>query len=542
MPGGLHANGQWEEPPTARPESICNQTLAENAGEAPKPDTAYAWGKLLEEMESYDKKIVDTWRDELNNLLIFVAVILFLAGLLVLLYSVNIGIALAFTMVSGIPVLFFLIMTLIPLFLTRCPYKSPLIPTVLVVLKWCIFPVVLVVYVFAIFLLEPVRLAFHRTRISDTVNAVSEAFTTLFSHLAGMRGSLVVDIDRFWTDRELDRLTSRGHSLDPRAMSWALRALPRHRIALIKDCMRDFSQMESIFCVLLAAARSLGTSNIDFWNDSDFVHFSPFCPVNPRMLTRVNHQFKEQHRDSLLEVLPRDWSTGNWMISGKPAPDYRKRVPSILMLLWAIARHDLHSDFPVVFTKLLIPTLDHRLSVEQHREATRALRWAKEELDVVKELSIHTFTGEAQLDDYRLKINALEIVLGSSAIALLAVSQWPSIVQVNSPLRPLFCDFLDTLEEFIAQRKDDIRYVGHLCRAQPWDTTIVVTPRAVVTICKNLKRLEEKVILPVREHDCPSQRLTEHFGIICKDHRNVHLREAKLYVERPRRQDSSETS
>ncbi len=299
-------------------------------------------------------------------ILLQVAVILFLVGLLLLLYSVNSGIALIFTIVSGIPMLFFLIMTLIPLFLTRCPYKSPLIPTLLVVLKWCAFPMVLIICIAAVILLEPLRLVFHQTRVFNTVNAMSDSFNTLFSHMAGFRGRLVVDIDRFWTDRELDRLTSRRHSLDPRAVSWALCSLPRHRIVHVKDCMRDFSQIESIFCVLLAAARSLGTSNIDFWNDSDFVRFSPFCPVNPRMLAAVNRQFTEQHRDSLLEVLPRDWSTGNWMISGKPSPDYRKRVPSILMLLWAIAKHDPRSAFSSSFTKLLMSALEHRLTIERH--------------------------------------------------------------------------------------------------------------------------------------------------------------------------------
>lgn len=44
--------------------------------EAPyvKPDSTQGWKKCLEIMDAHDKGMLDSWKDELNNLLIFVRV------------------------------------------------------------------------------------------------------------------------------------------------------------------------------------------------------------------------------------------------------------------------------------------------------------------------------------------------------------------------------------------------------------------------------------------------------------------------------------
>ncbi len=76
---------------TAGSESVYNKTLAGGADAGvcssssnlsgsqlthtllQKIDTNSAWENLLEAMESCDKKIIDAWNDELNNLLVFVS-------------------------------------------------------------------------------------------------------------------------------------------------------------------------------------------------------------------------------------------------------------------------------------------------------------------------------------------------------------------------------------------------------------------------------------------------------------------------------------
>ncbi len=156
--------------------------------------------------------------------------------------------------------------------------------------------------------------------------------------------------------------------------------------------------------------------------------------------------------------------------------------------------------------------------------------WAKQELELAAALGASAQVGEdTDKDEYRFKINLLEIVLGSSAVGLLAVSQRPWTVQTNSPLYTHFHAFVDSLAIFVSEKTQDIRYLSQLCYTQPWDTTIVVTPGAVASISKSITKLAHGVS---SGFDSPLDRLAAHLMDVCKDHRNPHLRKATMHLGR----------
>ncbi|KAJ3529165.1 hypothetical protein NM688_g7890 [Phlebia brevispora] len=68
-------------------------------------------------------------------LLLQAAVVLFLVGLFILFLALNHTVAIVFSAVAITALLIFLIMTVIPLVFIRCPYKSPLIPTIMLIIQ-----------------------------------------------------------------------------------------------------------------------------------------------------------------------------------------------------------------------------------------------------------------------------------------------------------------------------------------------------------------------------------------------------------------------
>ncbi|KAJ3545834.1 hypothetical protein NM688_g5582 [Phlebia brevispora] len=90
---------------------------------------------------------VETWQVpgiiSLLPLLLQIAVVFFLLGLFLLLRSLNTTVTVIFSVVALVGLLAFLTSTLVPLFISRCPYKSPVVPTILIVLQWLSYPLAL---------------------------------------------------------------------------------------------------------------------------------------------------------------------------------------------------------------------------------------------------------------------------------------------------------------------------------------------------------------------------------------------------------------
>ncbi|KAJ3537995.1 hypothetical protein NM688_g6582 [Phlebia brevispora] len=95
-------------------------------------------------------------------LLLQIAVVLFLVGLFLLFLALNHTVAIVFGAVAITALTIFLIMTVILLVFIRCPYKSPLIPTLILVIQGLVFltlGILMIVLPFLGFFLLPLDIA-----------------------------------------------------------------------------------------------------------------------------------------------------------------------------------------------------------------------------------------------------------------------------------------------------------------------------------------------------------------------------------------------
>lgn len=143
--------------------------------------------------------------------LLQIAVVFFLVGVLLLLHSLHHTVAVAFTVVAGVGLLAFLGTALLPLVDGRCAYKSPLVPTVLIVLQ-CLGSLILAIVVY------PPGMVLYAFLWSDVVDkfqnlcgypymglfwALDHRLVWLQDYVESFGAHIVVDLDGFWTAREL---------------------------------------------------------------------------------------------------------------------------------------------------------------------------------------------------------------------------------------------------------------------------------------------------------------------------------------------------
>lgn len=150
-------------------------------------------------------------------LLLQVAVVLFLSGLFLLLKSLNAGLTIAFGAVALIGLLAFLATIVLPLITAHCPYKSPLVPTVIFVLQCLSYPVAMVPALFIVLYKVPEGLTSHQSfalrdksdnarktsSFRDTPNFWTEvSHNIIVSYVQSFGRHMVVDMGQFWLSRE----------------------------------------------------------------------------------------------------------------------------------------------------------------------------------------------------------------------------------------------------------------------------------------------------------------------------------------------------
>ncbi len=300
-------------------------------------------------------------------LLLQLAVILFLIGLIILLWSLNQGVALAFTIVAAISFSFFLITALIPAIISNCPYKSPLVPTLMSLIQAVAVPLLLLacgmLLVFT-YVVGPFFALLHRifscicsynSGLFRLVEAIASFRATLEGWLktwAGFMRSDFANVERFWSGRELNALPPIAVDLERSAVAWAPYGVPRPDFSRVQDCFEDLTQMSRTRCALQWAGLNLG----DFhWHD---LHdYSPYCLVNPKMLPKVDLPFTKGHRDVLVNALPKDWSTHEWM---KEDPSIAGILTLLMETTNADKKRDINFDFLTNFTRLLLTIRDNQ--------------------------------------------------------------------------------------------------------------------------------------------------------------------------------------
>ncbi|PSS37017.1 hypothetical protein PHLCEN_2v1159 [Hermanssonia centrifuga] len=236
-------------------------------------------------------------------LLLQAAVVLFLIGLLLLLHFVNPTVASAFTAVFGVSMTIFIIATLIPLIRPRCPYKSPIIPTTLLAIQWCTYPITFVAGLFA-FIAVLIHNIIHVVVFSNDpppLRGVLAVARQLLVYTRGFGAHMIVDVSVFWKRREYSMLQTPQDNSDAKALSSAFSALPRRSLEEVVRILQDLTLEMRTRVVLRWMAFDLG--NCDY--HIDLLYTAGPSHINPNALKRVDAQFSAKFRKLMLACLPK---------------------------------------------------------------------------------------------------------------------------------------------------------------------------------------------------------------------------------------------
>ena len=112
-------------------------------------------------------------------------------------------------------------------------------------------------------------------------------------------------------------------------------------------------------------------------------------------------------------------------------------------------------------------------------------------------------------------MNILELAIGSSATALLALTQQPYLLS-DQETQPICRSFLASLARFLEHNKNEIRLTASVCAARPTGSVLVVFRDALVSLSKSLINLLENDHIPMGDN-CPSGPLYGRILEVCRD-------------------------
>lgn len=121
--------------------------------------------------------------------------------------------------------------------------------------------------------------------------------------------------------------------------------------------------------------------------------------------------------------------------------------------------------------------------------------------------------GEATRN--RHTMNILELAIGSSATALLALTQHPSLIS-DQETQPLCRSFFVSLARLLERSKNEIRLTASVCAARPAGSVHVVFRDALISLSKSLIALLENDYIPMGDN-CPSGPLYGRLLDVCRD-------------------------
>ncbi|KAJ3559504.1 hypothetical protein NM688_g305 [Phlebia brevispora] len=185
-------------------------------------------------------------------LLLQVAVILFLTGLFIVFRALNHTVTIVFGSVTSLGLLALLIMTVVPLISVRCPYKSPFIPTLAIVLQWISYPFALLPLgiLYAVKLVcrsRTVYLWLIRHNLHDVyLDQVVMRYHSLYDYIWSFgRHMLVGNITQFWVLRECRHVAALDHydsfNLDDSSLADVVLSTSSSSVPTILRCFEDIN-------------------------------------------------------------------------------------------------------------------------------------------------------------------------------------------------------------------------------------------------------------------------------------------------------------
>lgn len=255
-----------------------------------------------------------------------ISVMLFLCGMLLLLDTLNTTVARAFCILSGILLVFWAVMTLLPLVFFDCPYKSPAIPVTLAAIRICIPPLAAVLILVLVYVLEvatspmayayglglpvvivviAVRLLSTNGKLDITPITHQPLYLRTIGHFQAASAVIretvqlwiiheVVEFYQslsypvwFWDDHELRSITRRAAALDGAAFSDAPFTVPKDSLDSIHEkCLEDLPpghrpevglqcvtvqlamRQQAVFRILRARSVVLFTQNVEAFHEA----------------------------------------------------------------------------------------------------------------------------------------------------------------------------------------------------------------------------------------------------------------------------------
>ncbi len=182
-----------------------------------------------------------------------------------------------------------------------------------------------------------------------TAEGVSNIIAKLLSYTREFGEHMIVDVDRFWTNREHTILEA--EKVDGKALSSVLYTLPARRFSVINmiHSLPQLPPTTATRIVLRWIALDLG--NCDY--HQDIFNVNGPRPVNPKVLARINQQLTDKFKDIMLAAVPQN-TTGDIMSSSDS-----RRIASILSLLYEM-RKWADMGFRARLLKLLVTIRDQQ--------------------------------------------------------------------------------------------------------------------------------------------------------------------------------------
>lgn len=293
--------------------------------------------------------------------LLQIAVVFFLIGTLLLLHSLHHTVAAAFTVVAGVGVLLFLATALLPLADGHCAYKSPLVPTVLILLQ-CLGSLVLAVLAY------PCGLLLHRLLWSSVIGRLQTRFNYpcmglfwvldrwlrwLKSYVESFGAHIVVDLDGFWTYREMQILLGAREEDLCEALIEVMASI-RDNVAFnrIKSRLEEFKIGPRIHKSFHVISSSMGFGHISDWSIYDYKDVDSkamWLLLVTKLPTAVAHYTSSWQARTLLHAL---WYHTGWqwqacgsvLLTSWASGQFSGLRKSFCRLLWVIVNDQIGSD------------------------------------------------------------------------------------------------------------------------------------------------------------------------------------------------------
>ncbi|PSR79449.1 hypothetical protein PHLCEN_2v7036 [Hermanssonia centrifuga] len=308
------------------------------------------------------------------------------------------------------------------------------------------------------------------------------------------------DPEKLWLNLELKKMMSGRdvcNNLDESALASAPLAVARSESSfnIIKECLKDLAlPKHRTLCAFKWAAHHLGVVSEAILED--MCDYSRFSGINPRLLAKVDKVFAERFREILWEALP---TNGQTFFEGS-----KNTLLGIMILLMETTkfRHEEpdHPQFVQKYMDLLmkilqaqttesllsynvrrygrLPTALYYEGCVRHKhsfsdgDVKHAVNWAHQQLTT-------------QYEECTLSV--LELIFGSAAIALIAMTQSRDETFVVESCHRL----LPALRAYLESNRQSIQYKAKECEAKTSHHVRLVFQHAMSSICDSLSRLPQ---------------------------------------------------